>query len=154
MKDNILSEKQELFCREYLKDFNGTQACIRAGYSKNSANVQASRLLANDNIQKYIKEISEGLKRNDIMDIIEVQQRLTAMARGQITEDVVVVEGSGDGCSDSRIIQKKVSAKDQVKALELLGKANGLFVDKVDMSVKNENAELVRDYIEAIKKCQ
>ncbi len=30
---NKLTNKQEMFCREYLIDLNGTQAAIRAGYS-------------------------------------------------------------------------------------------------------------------------
>ncbi|HBD0332675.1 TPA: terminase small subunit, partial [Escherichia coli] len=35
-----LTDKQELFAREYLKDLNATQAAIRAGYSEDSAAVQ------------------------------------------------------------------------------------------------------------------
>ncbi|ENG5503925.1 terminase small subunit, partial [Yersinia enterocolitica] len=41
-----LTPKQELFCREYLKDLNATQAAIRAGYSEKTAQVQSSRLLS------------------------------------------------------------------------------------------------------------
>jgi phage terminase small subunit len=37
--------KQLRFVEEYLKDLNGTQAAIRAGYSARTAAVQASRLL-------------------------------------------------------------------------------------------------------------
>ena len=40
-------------------DFNGTQAAIRAGYSKDSARVTASRLLTNANVQHRL----DGLKR-------------------------------------------------------------------------------------------
>ena len=40
-----LSPKQEKFCIEYLKDFNGAQAAIRAGYSSKTAREQAARLL-------------------------------------------------------------------------------------------------------------
>lgn len=50
-----ITDKQKRFCDEYLIDFNGTQAAIRAGYSKKTANEQASRLLTNVNIQEYIK---------------------------------------------------------------------------------------------------
>lgn len=50
-----LTDKQKLFCLEYIKDFNGTQAAIRAGYSENGAYVQASRLLSNVNVQGFIK---------------------------------------------------------------------------------------------------
>ena len=32
-----LTDKQEAFCKEYLIDFNATQAAIRAGYSEKTA---------------------------------------------------------------------------------------------------------------------
>ena len=126
-----LTPRQRLFCLEYLKDFNGTQAAIRAGYSKKTANEQASRLLANVNIQNLIKENNAKVEKSSIMDIQEIQERLTALARGEVDEEVVVIENIGDFTSEARVITKKVSAKDQTKALELLGKTNGLFVDKV-----------------------
>ena len=126
-----LTPKQRLFCLEYLKDFNGTQAAIRAGYSKKTANEQASRLLANVNIQNLIKENNAKVEKSSIMDIQEIQERLTALARGEVDEEIVVIENTGDFSSEARIMTKKVSAKDQTKALELLGKTNGLFVDKV-----------------------
>lgn len=126
-----LTPKQRLFCLEYLKDFNGTQAAVRAGYSKKTANEQASRLLANVNIQNYIKEQNAKVEKTTIMDIQEIQERLTNMARGDLEEDVVVVENTGDFCSEARVVTKRIGAKDQAKALELLGKAYGMFVDKV-----------------------
>lgn len=51
-----LTAKQQRFCDEYLIDLNATQAAIRAGYSKKTANEQASRLLANVNIQQYLQK--------------------------------------------------------------------------------------------------
>lgn len=56
-----LNDKQKKFCREYVKDFNGTQSAIRAGYSKKTANEQASRLLANVNIQTFLSELKTKL---------------------------------------------------------------------------------------------
>jgi len=51
-----LNDKQKRFCEEYLIDLNGTQAAIRAGYSKNSANEIAAQNLAKLSILKYIQE--------------------------------------------------------------------------------------------------
>ena len=65
------------------------------------------------------------------MDIQEIQERLTNMARGNLEEEVIVVTGDGEGYSSAHVMKKQIGAKDQAKALELLGKANGLFVDKV-----------------------
>ena len=48
-----LNDRQRLFCMQYVKNFfHGTKAAIAAGYSENTANEQASRLLTNVNIQK------------------------------------------------------------------------------------------------------
>ena len=51
---NGLNEKQSMFCLEYIKDFNATQAAIRAGYSKKTAGVQGHALLKKPEIQKEI----------------------------------------------------------------------------------------------------
>jgi len=60
-KGDTLQEKQKLFCIEYLKDFNATQAAIRAGYSKKTANEQGAHLLANISIQKEISAQVEDI---------------------------------------------------------------------------------------------
>lgn len=86
------------------------------------------------------------------MDIKEIQERLTLIARGTASEDVVVVENTGDFSSEARVLQKKVSAKEQVKALELLGKANAMFVDtiKSDVNVESRSNQFNR-YLEELK---
>jgi phage terminase small subunit len=56
-----LTDKQEAFCQQYIIDFNGTQAAIRAGYSEATANEQASRLLANVSIQERLNELKQAL---------------------------------------------------------------------------------------------
>lgn len=129
--NSLLTPKQQQFCLEYLKDFNGTQAAIRAGYSKKTANEQAARMLANVNIQNHIREINNAIQKSTIMDVQEIQERLTKVARGDLEEEVIVVLGDGEGCSTAKVVKKQIGAKDQVRALELLGKANSLFVDKI-----------------------
>ena len=51
-----LTPKQELFVKEHLVDLNATQAAIRAGYSKSTADVQGPRLLGNVRISEEIQE--------------------------------------------------------------------------------------------------
>ena len=50
-----LTERQRKFVLYY--DGNATQAAIKAGYSKQTASAQASRMLRNVNIKKLIKLI-------------------------------------------------------------------------------------------------
>lgn len=52
-----LNDKQQLFCREYCVDLNGTQAAIRAGYAKGSARVTASKLMARADVRDFIAHI-------------------------------------------------------------------------------------------------
>ena len=65
-EDQPINPQQELFCQEYIKDRNGTQAAIRAKYSAKSAKQQASELLTKLNIagrvNQLIQEQFEGLK--------------------------------------------------------------------------------------------
>ncbi len=134
-----MTAKQRRFCEEYLIDLNATQAAIRAGYSKKNAQNIASENLAKPIIRKYIdakmaKKDSELIAKQD-----EVLRYLTSVLRGESVGTEIVVEGTGDGCSEARTMQKEPSEKDRLKAAELLGKRYGLFTDKVDM---NADAEL------------
>ncbi|MCK5600470.1 terminase small subunit [Candidatus Pacearchaeota archaeon] len=66
MAKNKLTQKQEQFCREYIIDFNATQAAIRAGYSKKTANRTGSENLSKPDIQKRLVElIKERQKRTE-----------------------------------------------------------------------------------------
>ena len=62
-----LTAKQEIFCKEYLIDLNGTQAAIRAGYSEKTAEQQASRMLLNVKVQNRVSELKEA--RNNQLDV-------------------------------------------------------------------------------------
>lgn len=56
IEGNGLNPKQRAFVREYLVDYNGTQAAIRAGYSSRTAAEQSSDLLRKPNIKELIVE--------------------------------------------------------------------------------------------------
>ena len=105
-----LTEKQKRFCEEYLLDLNGTRAYMTAYNCKkeSTSKANASRLLTNANIQKYISELMENQSR-----------------RTGITADKVLKELSKVAFADAEI-----SGKEKIKALELLGKHLGLFDNK------------------------
>ena len=63
----------------------------------------------------------------------EVMELLTSAARGELEEEVVVVESIGDYCSEAKVIKKQIGAKDRIKAAELLGKRYRLFTDKMEV---------------------
>ena len=125
-----LNARQKSFCEFYVASGNATDAAIKAGYSKRTAKSIGQRLLTFVDIKKYIDELMQKLESERIASAEEVLQNLTAMMRGEIQEEVIIVEGEGDGVSSARIMKKQVSAKERIKAAELLGKRYALFTDK------------------------
>ncbi|MBS7531838.1 terminase small subunit [Hazenella sp. IB182353] len=62
-----LTPKQQAFVKEYLIDLNATQAAIRAGYSKKTAEATGSRLLRNVKVQTAIqKALGEREARTEV----------------------------------------------------------------------------------------
>lgn len=127
-----LTYRQRRFVDEYLIDPNATQAAVKAGYSKKTADVQGVRMLGNVKVQKHIKQQLDKIHSAKVADAEEVMKYLTSVMRGEHTEEVVVVEGCGDGCSEARRMDKEVGAADRIRAAELIGKRYGLFTNKVD----------------------
>jgi phage terminase small subunit len=125
-----VNAKQKRFCDEYLVDCNATQAAIRAGYSARTANEQAARLLANVSIKAYIDEKMEQLHNERTADAQEVLEYLTAVMRGQQTEQTLI--SIGDGVQ--KIGDIEVGARDRLKAAELIGKRFGLFKEGLELA--------------------
>lgn len=124
-----LNIRQERFCLEYAKEANATKAYKNAGYNcKNDASAAASAvtLLKNPKIQTRLQEITAEIRSAKIMEVAEMQEVLSEIARMQRLEDVVVVEGVDKGVSEARIIQKKNSANDAIKAIAQLAKMQGV----------------------------
>ena len=133
-----MTEKQKRFCDEYLIDCNATRA-YKTVYqnvkSDETAKSAASRLLTNVNVKKYIDDRMEELHNEKTADAQEVIEYLTSVLRGESTAQEIVVEGTGDGCSEARTMEKSPSEKEKLKAAELLGKRYALFTDKVETDV-------------------
>lgn len=130
-----MTEKQKRFAEEYVVDCNGSQAAIRAGYSKDTARVQASKMLTKPNIKKYINELLEKKKSESIATAEEVLQYLTSVIRGETESEEIITVGIGEGMSEVQHISKKPNEKERLKAAELLGKRYGIYTDKVEETV-------------------
>ena len=132
-----MTEKQKMFADEYLIDLNATRAYLEAYpnvKNKDVARRAGSRLLTYVDIKTYISERLEEIHNQKTADAKEVMEYLTSVLRGESQAEEIVVEGTGDGCSEARTMRKAPSEKDRLKAAELLGKRYGLYTDKVDMS--------------------
>jgi phage terminase small subunit len=85
-----LNPKQNRFVAEYLKDLNGTQAAIRAGYAPSGADVQATRLLANVSVRRAIDEaLARRASRVEVKsdDILRELMRLAMVDVGEAFDD-------------------------------------------------------------------
>lgn len=133
-----MTAKMQRFCDEYLIDLNATQAAIRAGYSEKSARAIAAENLTKPDIQEYIAQRMAEKENALIADQDEVLKYLTKVLRGQTQSEIVVVEGTGEGCSEARTMQKAPDEKERLKAAELLGKRYGLYTEKVEADVETE----------------
>lgn len=132
-----MTEKQKIFADEYMIDLNATRA-YKVAYptvkKDEVARANASRLLTNANVKKYISDQMEKIHNKRIADAQEVMEYLTAVLRGESTGQEIVVEGIGDGMSEARTMEKKPSEKEKLKAAELLGRRYSLFTEKVEVS--------------------
>lgn len=125
-----LNPRQEQFCCEYAKSGNAGASYQKVYGTTNSATAatNAYRLLKNADIQSRLKEIQDELASERIMDAREIQERLTAIARGEVSEEIIL-STSGDRS------QKQASIRDQLKAIELLAKLQNLFTQKVEFNM-------------------
>ena len=133
-----LTDKQIIFANEYLVDLNATRAYKKAYPNVKKDSVAASaavRMLRNVKVKNYIDEQLKKIEDESIANATEVMKYLTSVMRNELTEEVVVVEGEGEGYSSARTVRKDISAKDRNKAAELLGKRYRLFVDKIEADV-------------------
>jgi phage terminase small subunit len=112
-----LTPKQKAFVREYKKNGgNGTQAAINAGYSEESARAISSENLTKPYIQEALKQEEKKLQEKYEYTIDDMVREL---------DDVKMKADS------------EQNRQAQIKAIELKGKAFGLFVEKVENNIIN-----------------
>jgi phage terminase small subunit len=70
----------KLFVTEFLKDFNGTKAAIRAGYSPRTAQEQASRLLSSVIVQEELQRQQETLQKKHGITLDRVVEEYAKIA--------------------------------------------------------------------------
>ena len=136
----MLTEKQKRFVDYYIETGNASEAARLAGYSARIANRIGTENLSKPVIKAAIDKRLQELANKRTASLSEVLEFMTSVMRGEIAEDVVVTEGTGDGCSEARIIQKQVSARDRLEAAKALEKRLGRFIDleKEEQQLKNE----------------
>lgn len=126
MAEKKLTVKQKKFVDFYVETGNATESAIRAGYSKRTAAVIGQENLRKPYIRKAIAARLKELESERVADAKEVMQFLTSAMRGELQEEVVVVEGTGSGFSEARTLHKQLSARDRLDAAKQLAKRYAL----------------------------
>lgn len=124
-----LTIKQKKFADEYIKTGNAYRSAINAGYSENYAKGNVIKLLENVRVKSYIEAKMKELEDKQIAKAEEILKYLTSVMRGEESEEVL--RGIGEGAQE--ITDIEISAKDRIKAAELLGRRYALFTDKVNV---------------------
>lgn len=140
--NGLQNPKQELFCLEYLKDFNATQAAIRAGYTVKSARSTASKMLKVEEVKQRIEELKDERLQTARIDAAYVLNRLLAIDRLNVKDllnddgDLKDVKDWSEDWQTSiqaldiqvsttggvRTLTKKIKLPDRLRNLEMLGK--------------------------------
>jgi phage terminase small subunit len=152
----MISDKQRAWIEEYLTCWNATEAAKRAGYTGTYGSL---RISGHDNLHNpEIQVIITERIKEKAMTADEVLARLGNIARGSMS-DFISINGhtrldlkKAQDAGQLHLIKSftkvkggtKIELHDQLKALELLGKAMGLFVDRQEISGANGGALEIR----------
>lgn len=108
-----LNARQKKFAEYYAQSGNAAESARRAGYSKSYAEHRTDEMLRNVDISEYIKELSDKLKDERILSAKDRQLILSEIARNKNH-----IEETGD----------------VIKAIDLLNKMTGEYLNKVEVN--------------------
>jgi len=144
-----MTRLQTRFAKEYVIDFNGTEAYLRASGRPNrkSAGVQASKLLKMPKVDEFIKAYAQeqlGPLEKDLLGNVNFWIEIRDKARSNIGP-VVALKEVLDLVSDKRLIASindirtyslpEAKTADRIKASEMLAKYRSMFVEKKDVNI-------------------
>lgn len=139
-----LTVKQRRFVDAYIETGNAAEAARRAGYKSRNADVMGRENLRKPMVRKVLEARLKELEDAQIADAREVLIHLTSAMRGEIEEEIPVVEGCGKGVSKARIIRKHISARDRLRAAEMLMKRHGLLLSDIEREEKQARTDALK----------
>lgn len=143
MNEHGLNERQLRFADLYIELGNASEAYRKAGYeasTEKTITVNASRLLANDNVKSYIDSRLADAQKKRIASADDVLEFLSSVMNGKATGKTL----RGVGGGDQVISDIEPSIAEKTKAAELLGKRHRLFTEQVDINA-NVGVTIVDD---------
>lgn len=140
-----LTVKQRRFIDYYIQSGNASEAARKAGYSPKTAYSMGVENLRKPQVQSAIQTRLAELDSERTADTKEILEYLTAVMRGDAEEEVVVNVGTGKGYSQAQKIKAQVSAKERIKAAELLAKVHGMFVTRQEVELNGSLPIVIKD---------
>jgi len=127
-----MTPKQQRFVDAYVGEarFNASRAVIEAGYVTKNPNDLGYQLRNTPHVRARIDEILE----NETLRAPEILRELTDVAMRGLDEFIEVTRYDKEG----NPVAARMDASAKMKALELLGKNQSLFVDKVEQTIDVE----------------
>lgn len=123
-----MTPKQQRFVSEYLLDLNATQAAIRSGYSPRTAYRTGADNLKKPQIAAAVAAAqAERSERTEVTQDWVIGRLVENVERSMRIEPVLDAEGEETG-------EFRYAGSVANKALELLGKHLGMFVERVDIT--------------------
>ena len=83
-----LTDKKRIFCIYYIKIFSATMLAIKAGYARDSAHVEGSRLLRNAKVSGEIRRLKGEIQQGIFIDAMETLNKYIQIAFADITDFV------------------------------------------------------------------
>lgn len=139
-----LTVKQQRFVAAYIETGNATESARRAGYSLKTAEAIGLENLGKPRIKEAIQKRLQEIDDAQIADAQEVLRFFTSAMRGDVKEEVIVVEGMGDRISAARVMTKQLSAHERLDAAKQLAKRYGLTLSDIEKEEKQAKIDALK----------
>ena len=125
-RERRLTNAQEIFVQELIKGSSQRQAYYKAypnsrNWMDNSVDSKASQLFKNAKVQQRLKEFNDKVEKTTIYNAQQLREFWTK---------ILLNESSG--------------LSNRLKASELLGKSQGMFVEKREASISNKDDCIIK----------
>ena len=144
-----LTPKQAAFVDAYIETGNASEAARRAGYSDKTAFRTGQENMQKPAITQAIAARQAEIRSKRTADITEVMEFLTSALRGEVTDENIVTEGCGDGISEARIIETRISSRDRLNAAQQLLKR---FPRQMDVEEQEARIKRLASELESLEK--
>lgn len=139
-----MTPKQEKFVQNLIKGMSQRKAYQDAypkskKWEKKAVDSRASSLLKNDKVLERYNELQKKAEDKAILSATERKVWLSNIISGKQHEKVYVIKKSKDGSSNSLVDEQEASLDTKMKALDLLNKMDGEYIEKKDMKLETSD---------------